>query len=48
MSALTLSLPNALLNILSQKTVFGARKSGDYTMHNSSRENPYESVFLYS
>ena len=46
--ALGLSLPGAILIILGQKTVFGARKRGDYTMQNNGRANPYEKVFVYS
>ena len=45
---LALSLPGAVLIILGQKTVFGARKRGDYTMQNSGRANPYANVFVYS
>ena len=33
--ALILSLPGAILIILGQKTVFGARRRGDYTMQNA-------------
>jgi len=46
--ALGLSLPGAILIILGQKTVFGARKRGDYTMQNGGKANPYENVFVYS
>ena len=46
--ALGLSLPGALLIILGQKTVFGDRRRGDYTMQNSGRANPYEKVLVYS
>ena len=46
--ALALSLPGAVLIVLGQKTVFGARKRGDYTMQNNGRANPYEKVFVYS
>ena len=35
--ALGLSLPGAVLIILGQKTVFGARKRGDYTMKNAGK-----------
>jgi len=45
--ALALSLPGAILIILGQKTVFGARKRGDYTMQNG-EANPYNKVFVYS
>ena len=45
--ALSLSLPGAILIVLGQKTVFGARKRGDYTMKNSGKANPYEKVFVY-
>ena len=45
--ALSLSLPGAILIVLGQKTVFGARKRGDYTMKNSGKVNPYEKVFVY-
>ena len=44
---LALSLPGAVLIILGQKTVFGARKRGDYTMQNGGKANPYENVFVY-
>ena len=47
-NALFLSLPGAILIILGQKTVFGARKRGDYTMQNAGKANPYENVFVYS
>ena len=47
-NALFLSLPGAILIILGQKTVFGARKRGDYTMQNAGKANPYEKVFVYS
>ena len=46
--ALGLSLPGAILIVMGQKTVFGARKRGDYTMQNDGRANPYEKVFVYS
>ena len=46
--ALGLSLPGAVLIVLGQKTVFGARKRGDYTMQNAGAANPYEKVFVYS
>lgn len=46
--ALFLSLPGAILIILGQKTVFGARKRGDYTMQNGGKANPYEKVFVYT
>ena len=46
--ALILSLPGAILIVLGQKTVFGARKRGDYTMQNNGRANPYVKVFVYS
>ena len=46
--ALGLSLPGALLIILGQKTVFGDRRRGDYTMQNGGRANPYEKVLVYS
>ena len=46
--ALGLSLPGAILIVLGQKTVFGARKRGDYTMQNAGAANPYEKVFVYS
>jgi hypothetical protein len=45
---LILSLPGAILIILGQKTVFGARKRGDYTMQNNGKANPYNQVFVYS
>merc|ERR1712117_21492 len=37
-----------ILILLGQKTVFGARKRGDYTMQNAGAANPYEKVFVYS
>jgi hypothetical protein len=43
-----LSLPGAVLIVLGQKTVFGARKSGDYMMQNNGKENPYEKAFVYT
>lgn len=46
--ALALSLPGTILIILGQKTVFGARKRGDYTMQNAGKANPYKTVFVYS
>jgi len=46
--ALIFSLPGAILIILGQKTVFGARKRGDYTMQNPGKANPYNQVFVYS
>lgn len=46
--ALIFSLPGAILIILGQKTVFGARKRGDYTMQNEGKANPYDQVFVYS
>ena len=46
--ALGLSLPGAILIILGQKTVFGDRRRGDYTMQNGGRANPYEKVLVYS
>ena len=46
--ALALSLPGAILIVLGQKTVFGARKRGDYTMQNDGKANPYNKVFVYS
>ena len=46
--AIALSLPGAILIILGQKTVFGARKRGDYTMINEGKANPYDQVFVYS
>lgn len=46
--ALIMSIPGAILIILGQKTVFGARKRGDYTMQNKGQANPYETVFVYS
>ena len=46
--ALSLSLPGAILIILGQKTVFGDRRRGDYTMQNGGRANPYEKVLVYS
>ncbi|KAL3922558.1 MAG: hypothetical protein SGILL_002143 [Bacillariaceae sp.] len=46
--ALALSLPGAILIVLGQKTVFGARKRGDYTMQNGGKANPYDKVFVYS
>ena len=46
--ALALSLPGAVLIILGQKTVFGARKRGDYTMQNNGKANPYDKVYVYS
>ena len=44
MSALTLSLPGTLFIILSQNTVFGTHKRGDYNMLNKGTANPYESI----
>jgi hypothetical protein len=46
--ALAMSLPGAFLIILGQKTVFGARKRGDYTMQNNGKANPYDKVFVYT
>jgi len=46
--ALAFSLPGAILIILGQKTVFGARKRGDYTMQNAGQANPYDKVYVYS
>ena len=46
--ALAFSLPGAILIILGQKTVFGARRRGDYTMQNNGAANPYDKVFVYS
>jgi len=46
--AIALSVPGAMLIILGQKTVFGARKRGDYTMENGGKANPYDRVFVYS
>ncbi|CAB9524971.1 expressed unknown protein [Seminavis robusta] len=46
--ALALSLPGAVLIVLGQKTVFGARKRGDYTMQNDGKANPYDKVFVYT
>jgi len=46
--ALIFSLPGAILIIMGQKTVFGARKRGDYTMQNDGKANPYNQVFVYS
>eukprot|EP00440_Ansanella_granifera_P058569 gb/GFBE01063479.1/.p1 GENE.gb/GFBE01063479.1/~~gb/GFBE01063479.1/.p1 ORF type:complete len:519 (+),score=126.52 gb/GFBE01063479.1/:1-1557(+) len=46
--ALALSFPGAILIILGQKTVFGARKRGDYTMKNNGKANPYGEVRVYS
>ena len=46
--ALGLSLPGAILIILGQKTVFGDRRRGDYTMQNGGKANPYEKVLVYS
>ena len=45
---LALSLPGAILVILGQKTVFGHRKRGDYTMQNAGKANPYDNVNVYS
>jgi len=45
---LDLSLPGALLIIVGQKTVFGHRKRGDYTMQNEGKANPYPGVRVYS
>merc|ERR1719203_508457 len=45
---LALSLPGAILIVLGQKTVFGARRRGDYTMKNGGKANPYDQVFVYS
>jgi hypothetical protein len=45
--ALALSLPGAMLIILGQKTVFGDRKRGDYTLQ-TGNPNPYDKVFVYS
>jgi len=44
--ALTLSFPGMVLIVLGQKTVFGARKRGDYTME-TGKANPYPTVFVY-
>lgn len=46
--SLILSFPGSVLIILGQKTVFGARKRGDYTMQNNGKANPYDQVFVYS
>ena len=46
--ALALSLPGTILIILGQKTVFGARRRGDYTMQNAGKANPYNKVYVYS
>ena len=46
--ALLFSLPGAMLIILGQKTVFGARRRGDYTMQNGGEANPYDRVFVYN
>jgi len=46
--ALGLALPGAVLIVLGQKTVFAARKRGDYTMQNQGKANPYGQVFVYS
>ena len=46
--AMALSLPGAILIILGQKTVFGARKRGDYSMQNSGEANPYNKVLVYT
>jgi len=47
-TGIRLSLPGAILIILGQKTVFGDRKRGDYTMQNQGKANPYQSVKVYS
>jgi len=46
--AMALSLPGAILIILGQKTVFGARKRGDYSMQNVGEANPYNKVLVYT
>merc|ERR1711865_468742 len=46
--AIAMSLPGAILIILGQKTVFGHRKRGDYTMQNTGKANPFEFVRVYS
>lgn len=46
--ALIFSLPGAILIINGQRTVFGARKRGDYSMQNEGKANPYDQVFVYS
>jgi hypothetical protein len=43
-----LSLPGTVLIVLGQKTVFGARKRGDFTMQNNCKANPYDKVFVYT
>lgn len=48
MSNIALSLPGAILIVLGQKTVFGDRKRGDYTMQNEGKANPYDKVLVYS
>eukprot|EP00240_Pyramimonas_obovata_P000862 CAMPEP_0118927960 /NCGR_PEP_ID=MMETSP1169-20130426/5323_1 /TAXON_ID=36882 /ORGANISM="Pyramimonas obovata, Strain CCMP722" /LENGTH=574 /DNA_ID=CAMNT_0006869843 /DNA_START=228 /DNA_END=1952 /DNA_ORIENTATION=+ len=45
--AIAFSLPGAILIILGQKTVFGARKRGDYTMVHQAA-NPYNTVYVYT
>jgi len=46
--ALIMALPGMILIVLGQKTVFGARKRGDYTMQNAGKANPYNAVYVYS
>jgi hypothetical protein len=46
--ALAFSLPGAALIVMGQKTVFGDRKRGDYTMQNDGKANPYDKVRVYS
>jgi len=46
--ALAFALPGAMLIVLGQKTVFGDRKRGDYTMQNGGKANPYDKVLVYS
>jgi len=46
--AIIFSLPGAMLIVMGQKTVFGHRKRGDYTMQNEGQANPYHLVRVYS
>ena len=46
--ALKFSIPGAVLIVLGQKTVFGARRRGDYTMQHNGKANPYASVYVYT
>lgn len=46
--AVAFSLPGAALIVMGQKTVFGDRKRGDYSMQNNGKANPYDKVIVYS